>query len=223
MSFTGGRTTSGTKDDSELPTSILEDARIIKNGKLEIIPSLTEVEKLSFPEPWGELEAFNTSGGTSSLPDLFEGKIKHLTYKTIRFPGHAQFFAFLKEFGLLSSEKYPLNHLITPREVIEYYLVKTLPQNQPDAVLARVSIIGKIGNQRFKHVYQLIDLYDSETNFSAMARTTAYPTSIIGQFIAHGMISTYGVIKGEEHVPANELIDELRKRNIQFDFFENQE
>ena len=206
-----------------LTNEYLEDARVIKNGKMAIVPSLTEIENLSFPEPWGQLEAFNTAGGTSSLPDLYEGKIIHLTYKTIRFPGHAQFFAFLKEFGMLSSEKYPLNPMVTPREVIEYYLVKNLPFNQADAVLARVSIVGKIGDQKTTHIYKLIDLYDSDTEFSAMARTTAFPTSIIGQFIAHGKITTHGVIKGEVHVPAKDLIEELEKRNIKFEFEEIQE
>ncbi|PWI46768.1 hypothetical protein CEE45_15175 [Candidatus Heimdallarchaeota archaeon B3_Heim] len=206
-----------------LTNEYLEDARIIKDRKLKIIPSLTDVEKISFPEPWGELEAFNTSGGTSSLPELFEGSIKQLTYKTIRFPGHAQFFSFLKEFGLLSNEDFPPNPGVTPREVVEYYLVKNLPQNQLDAVLARITILGKINNQVRTHVYQLIDLYDTKAEFSAMARTTAFPTSIIGQFIAHGQIKTHGVLKGEEYVPASALIDELEKRNIKFEFIEYQE
>ncbi len=206
-----------------LTNEYLEDARIIRNRKLEIIPSLTEVEELTFPEPWGNLEAFNTAGGTSSLPDLYEGKIEQLTYKTIRYPGHVQFFMFLKEFGLLSSEKYPPNPVLSPREVIEYYLVQNLPHNQPDAVLARITVIGKINNQKIKYVYQLIDLYDLETGFSAMARTTAFPTSIIGQFIAHNEISKDGVIKGEEYVPTERLIEELEKRKIFFDFQEYQE
>ncbi len=192
-----------------LTNEYLENARIIRDGKLTIVPSLTEIESLSFPDPWGELEAFNTSGGTSSLPDIYEGRIEQLTYKTIRFPGHAQFFAFLKEFGLLSSEEFPPNPTLSPREVIEYYLVKNLPQNQPDAVLARITIIGNFGNKEIKHTYELIDLYEPETNFSAMARTTAYPTSIIGQFIAHGQITSQGVIKSEEHVPAERLLEEL--------------
>ncbi len=206
-----------------LTNEYLEDAKVIEDGTLKNIPSLTDIEKISFPKPWGELEAFNTSGGISSLPDIFEGSIKQLTYKTIRFPGHAQFFSFLKEFGLLSSEDFPLNPGVSPREVIEYYLVKNLPQNQPDAVLARITILGKINNQVRTHVYQLIDLYDTKAEFSAMARTTAFPASIIGQFIAHGKIIIHGVLKCEEHVPTSALIDELEKRNIQFEFIEYQE
>jgi len=206
-----------------LTNEYLEDARIIKDGKLKIIPSLTEIEKIKFPEPWGELEAFNTAGGTSSLPDLYESKIQQLTYKTIRFPGHAQFFVFLKEFGLLSDNKYPEKPVVSPREVIEYYLAQHLPRNQPDVVLARITIIGISDKSKMKHIYELIDRYDPETDYSAMARTTAYPTSIIGQFIAHGLIKTHGVLKAEENVPANELIKELKKRNIRFKFKESQE
>lgn len=200
-----------------LTNEYLEEAEIIKDGKKTVVPSLTEVETLNFPEPWGELEAFQTAGGTSSLADLFEHKIKNLNYKTIRYPGHVQFFQFLKDFQLLSNEKITESCEITPREIIEHYLVKNLPRNTPDVVLARISIKGEIKSKEFHHTYQLIDLMNEETGFSAMARTTSYPTSIIGQFIAHGKITTRGVCHSEECVPAGDLMSELEKRNILFE------
>ena len=110
-----------------LTNEYVEDARIIRDGKIQIIPSLTELETLTFPEPWGVLEAFQTAGGPASLPDLYENQLEELTYKTIRFPGHLQFFKFLKDFEFLSSSPYPKRPTITPREVIEYYLSKKLP------------------------------------------------------------------------------------------------
>ena len=192
----------------------LEDAFIIRNGKVTTVPSLTEVEKIEFNEPWGVLEAFHTSGGSSSLPMLFEGKINELTYKTIRFPGHCRFFQFLKEFNLLSSEPFSKNSNITPREVVESCLQKHLPKSEPDAVLARISTIGYINGQRKKIIYELIDYMDESTNFSAMARTTAFPTSIIGQFISMGIIESKGVLHAEKVIPYDLFIDEVKKRNI---------
>jgi lysine 6-dehydrogenase len=200
-----------------LTNEYLEEAEIIRDGKKTTLPSLTEVEILHFPEPWGKLEAFQTAGGTSSLADLFENKINNLTYKTIRYPGHVQFFQFLKDFQLLSDETIMETCEITPREVIEHYLVKNLPRNTPDVVLARILIKGEIKNQQCTHSYQLIDLLDEETGFSAMARTTSFPTSIIGQFIAHGKITTKGVCRSEECVPAKELLLELEQRKIIFE------
>ena len=200
-----------------LTNEYLEDAIVIREGIINKITSLTELESLTFPEPWGQLEAFQTSGGTSSLPDLYAGKIQELTYKTIRFPGHCQFFQFLKEFELLSSEPFPNHPAINSREVVEYYLQKHLPQNAPDAVLIRISVSGLKNDVLQEIQYQLIDLRDEKTGYSAMARTTAFPISIIGQMIAHNVITERGVVPGETAVPTELFIYELAKRNIIFD------
>ena len=40
---------------------------IIRNGMKQEIPSLSEIERIYF-ERFGPLEAFHTSGGTSTLP-----------------------------------------------------------------------------------------------------------------------------------------------------------
>ncbi|MFX0184302.1 MAG: saccharopine dehydrogenase family protein [Candidatus Hodarchaeota archaeon] len=203
-----------------LTNEYLEEAIIIRNRKKITVPSLSEKEIIEFPDPWGKLEAFQTAGGSSSLPDLFENKIDELTYKTIRYPGHCQFFRLLKDIGLLSSEKYPKNPKTNPRELVEYYLARYLPKGDPDVVLVRIMITGIIDGQTKNHRYQLIDFMDQKTGYSAMARTTAFPTSIIGQFIGHGKIKIRGVIPGEITVPLNDFIKELEKRNIIFKFKE---
>lgn len=201
-----------------LTNEYLEDAVIIRNRNKISIPSLSEHEFLEFPEPWGKLEAFQTAGGSSSLPELFENRINELTYKTIRYPGHYNFFRLLKEIGLLSTKNYPKNPSITPREVIEHYLAKYLPKGEPDVVLVRITITGIIDGQTKRHEYQVIDCMDLKTGYSAMARTTAFPTSIIAQFIGHGKITTRGVIPGETSIPFNDFIKELEKREIIFNF-----
>jgi saccharopine dehydrogenase-like NADP-dependent oxidoreductase len=77
-----------------------------------------------------------------------------------------------------------------------------------------------INDKLVKHTYQLIDLMNKTTGYSAMARTTSYPTSIIGQFIAHKKISSPGVVFAETAVPADQLLQELEKRSITFEFQE---
>ncbi|OLS24504.1 MAG: Lysine 6-dehydrogenase [Candidatus Heimdallarchaeota archaeon LC_3] len=199
-----------------LTNEYLEDAIVIRNGEIKTVPSLTETETLTFPDPWGQLEAFQTSGGTSSLPELYKGKIDELTYKTIRFPGHGQFFRFLKELGVLSSDSYPKNENVNPRELIEYYLERYLPYNESDAVLVSITIIGTKAGKREKVQYKLIDLADPSTGFSAMARTTSFSTSIIGQMVTRGIINQKGVVSHESVVPEKEFKDALIKRNIVF-------
>ncbi|MHA1971904.1 MAG: saccharopine dehydrogenase family protein [Candidatus Hodarchaeales archaeon] len=203
-----------------LTNEYLEDSFIIRDGRITKASSLSEIETVNFPEPWGNLEAFHTAGGSSSLPELFKGKINELYYKTLRYPGHCQYFRFLKEFDLLSSNPYPKNLSITPRELIEYYLVKTLPKNEPDVVLAKIIITGTINGRNTQHEYQLIDKMDLQNKISAMARTTAFPTSIIGQFIAQERIPSFGVLHSETVIPYSLFLEELKKRNINFDFSE---
>ncbi|HEY9870746.1 MAG TPA: saccharopine dehydrogenase NADP-binding domain-containing protein, partial [Candidatus Obscuribacterales bacterium] len=53
----------------------VEDAHVVMDGKLLTVPSLTNVEDIHFPEPFGALEAFTTSGGVSTLPSTFEGRV----------------------------------------------------------------------------------------------------------------------------------------------------
>ena len=183
---------------------------------------MTEVEEIKFNEPYGWLEAFQTAGGTSSLPELYEGKISELTYKTIRYPGHAQFFQFLIEYELLSSEENKNLNNINPREVIEFYLQKNLPKNDPDVVLLRIIVCGTIKGKTIMIKYDMIDHYDPEAKFSAMARTTAFPISIIGQMVANGLIDHKGVLKSETSVPGKEFLEALNKRNIKFKISETE-
>lgn len=204
-----------------LTNEYLEDCFVIRDGKLTTVEGLTEIEELEFPKPWGVLEAFQTSGGTSNLPQIYSGKIKELTYKTIRFPGHCQFFKFLKDFELLSSKPF-LEENYSPREVVEHYLVKHLPQGKKDAVLVRVTVTGKKDGVSKQVSMELIDLFDDKTNYSAMARTTAFPTSIIGQMIMNGTISQKGVLYGEKSIPFDLFLNELTKRNIKFTKLENE-
>jgi lysine 6-dehydrogenase len=87
-----------------LVNEYVEPARVIRNGELIEIPSLTEVEELSFPAPFEKLEAFITSGGTSTLVGTYLGKIENLDYKTIRYPGHCNRVKTLSDLGFFSSD-----------------------------------------------------------------------------------------------------------------------
>jgi lysine 6-dehydrogenase len=78
----------------------------------------------------------------------------------------------------------------------------------------RVTIEGMANGTGGILAYQMIDYYDTPSKMTSMMRTTAYPTSIIAQFAAGGVMSDRGVIPPEQCVPLDPLIGELRKRNI---------
>ena len=81
-----------------------EPAKILRNGKMTTIEPLTEVESFHM-EGFPELEAFHTSGGTSTMPETFQGKVGECFEKTLRYPGHVSMLRSLYDLGLFSSEK----------------------------------------------------------------------------------------------------------------------
>ena len=193
----------------------VEDAIILDHGKILKKKSMTELEMVRFPEPFGEMEAFLTSGGTSTMPYTFKNKIKYLDYKTVRYPGHCDRFKHLFDLGLANKEKISVgNKKIIPREFFVSFLLKILPINEKDVVLLKVLSRGKKDGEDIILDYTMIDYYDEKNNITAMMRTTGYPTSIIAQLIERGKIKEFGVFGCEEIVPCSPFFKELQKRGI---------
>jgi len=193
----------------------VEDSVILNNGKILKKKSMTELEMVRFPEPFGEMEAFLTSGGTSTMPYTFKNKIKYLDYKTVRYPGHCDRFKHLFDLGLANKEKISVgNKKIIPREFFVSFLLKILPINEKDVVLLKVLSRGKKDEKDIILDYTMIDYYDEKNNITAMMRTTGYPTSIIAQLIERGKIKEFGVFGCEEIVPCSPFFKELQKRGI---------
>jgi lysine 6-dehydrogenase len=188
---------------------------VIRDFKLSTVETLTEVESISFPAPFGTLEAFHTSGGASLTPKMFEAKVRELDYKTIRYPGHCEKFRTLLELGFGSNEPLSLgSNVLTERELFIELLKRKLPQAGHDVVLMRVSVDGSRAGKQQRLTFTMIDFYDETRNISAMMRGTAYPTSVIAQFLASGIIKETGAITPEQCVPLDPLLVELKKRGI---------
>jgi lysine 6-dehydrogenase len=192
----------------------IEVARVIRDGQITEVESMTEIESLSFDD-FPPLEAFQTSGGTSTLPDTFLGKIKELDYKTIRYAGHCERFKSMIDLGLCSSEEILVDYQkITPRKVFGELLTRNLPADEPDYVLVRLELAGKKGGETKKLRYDIVDKQDETTGLSAMMRTTAFPASIIGQMMASGDVLVRGATPQEKAIDAERFVAELERRNI---------
>jgi lysine 6-dehydrogenase len=193
----------------------LEPAEVIRNGELRQVASMMDIEQLTFPQPFGTLEAFNTSGGISTLTRMFKGKAGELDYKTIRYPGHCEKFKTLLDLGFASTEPIVVGNTVrTARELFEELLRRKLPSNGPDVVLMRVTLSGTMNKGKKTLVYEMIDYYDSRSAMTSMMRTTAFPTSIIAQMIVRGDVTARGVLPPEQCVPLDPFIRELQQRNI---------
>jgi lysine 6-dehydrogenase len=193
----------------------LEPAEVIRNGTPQKVSSMEDLEDLEFPQPFGKVEAFNTSGGISTLTTMFNGKVKALDYKTIRYKGHCEKFKTLLDLGFASSEPLMVDNSVkTARELFQELLKKKLPSSGHDLILMRVWVQGTKNNQQKTLTYEMIDYFDEKTKISSMMRTTSFPTSIIAQMIVNGIIKERGVLPPEQCVPVQPLINELKKRNI---------
>ena len=192
----------------------IEVARVIRDREIREVESMTELESLSF-DNFPALEAFQTSGGTSTLPETFLGKIKELDYKTIRYAGHCEKFKTMIDLGLCSSEEILADYAkVTPRKVFGELLQKHLPADEPDYVLVRLKFVGTKDSEKKRLRYDIVDKFDEETNLSAMMRTTAFPASIIAQMSANGDVLMRGATPQEKAIDADKFVAELTRRNI---------
>jgi lysine 6-dehydrogenase len=189
----------------------IEPARVIRGGEVHTVESLTEIESLEFRAPYGRMEAFQTSGGTSTLPETFLGKIRELDYKTIRYPGHCEKFKTMVDLGLASWTPVEIDGMsIAPRRLFGRLLLQNLPADGPDVVLVRMEFRGDGRSLR----YEIIDEFDRRTGLSAMMRTTAFPASIVAQMMARGETYSRGALPQERCIPPEAFVAELARRNI---------
>jgi len=189
---------------------------VLRDGKRHQVPALSERVMVQFPEPVGELEAFHTAGGLSTMPFRYEGQIPLMEYKTLRYPGHAHIMEAIRELGLLSLDPVDVKGTkVVPRDAVVATIGPKLKKPEGrDLVALRVSVSGSKNGTPRTLTWELIDRYDERHGISAMMRTTGYSLSITGQMQACGDITPAGVHTPDECIPPQRYIDELAKRGI---------
>ncbi|MDQ5934214.1 MAG: Saccharopine dehydrogenase [Cyanobacteriota bacterium erpe_2018_sw_21hr_WHONDRS-SW48-000092_B_bin.40] len=198
-----------------------EDCTVLRDGKIFSVPSLSDNESIEFPRPFGTMEAFNTSGGISTLPQSYLGRVQHLDYKTIRYPGHCDAIHMLKELGMMSKEAVETaSGPVVPRDLLFKLLSDKLPKDEPDVVLVRVMVSGLKDKKPVQIVWDCIDYADQAAGLTAMMRMTAFPASIVAQMIARGDITERGVLRQETTVPTKLFLAEMDGRGIRLQMTE---
>ena len=191
-----------------------EPCVVLENGREMTVNPMTGLEQLRF-EGVGELEAFYTSGGVSTLPDTYRGRIDFLDYKTIRYPGHCELFKAMLQLGLASRKPVEVNgRAIEPRAVFKAVLAQQLAHSDPDLVLVRVIVEGLKDGAARTIVYEMVDRQEPDTELTAMMRTTAFPAAIIARMAASGQITARGVKPQEIAVKPSLFLPQLAKRGI---------
>ena len=187
-------------------------AQVLRGGAICEVETFGELESIELPMPshlkgaGRDFEAFLTSGGLSTLPWSFEGRVQDLDYKTVRYAGHHAKFKLLKDLGLFAETGEG-----PPRKILGACLEAAL-DHPGDEDLAFLRCTARAGGKGIK--LEMFDLRDSETGFTAMERTTAYSATAC----------LYGVLIGktklgegpiEDAVDTSWYLEALALRGIQ--------
>ncbi len=188
----------------------------LRAGEQIEIPCFEEYELVKFPEPIGQLEAFTTAGGTSTMPWTYAGQLRTLQNKTLRWPGHyAQWKAF-RDAGLLEQQPVEVDGVcVAPRHLLHSLLgpqIRAQPEDR-DMVIIRIIARGLKNGQEKEAVVDLFDYHDETTGFTAMERTTGWHAAIMAGLIARGQ-TPKGAVPVELAVPGPTFVEEFRKRGF---------
>lgn len=193
-----------------------DPSHVLRNGKLLEVPSLSEIEHVEFEE-FGELEAFHTSGGTSTMTETFSD-VDNLEYKTLRYKGHAEKFQLLVDLGFTDRKKTVEveGQKVKTRDVLREVLTPiTELGDKEDAVVLRITVSGTKNNEDITFTYNMVTKKDRQSGVTAMARATAFTISVVAQMIGSGLIDKRGSYPPELIVPGDAYIREMRKRGVE--------
>lgn len=105
---------------------------VVEDHTIKEVDALDNLEK--FLLDGVEYESFNTSGGIGTFVETFASTIPHISYQTIRYPGHRNLIHFLlRELG-------GINH----RELLTTLLQNTLPVIKEDVTIINITVQGFI-------------------------------------------------------------------------------
>jgi len=178
------------------PLDVIEEytrpARYMENGKLVIRPALSDVEYVHFPGV-GTLEAFNSDGLRTMLKTIPAVNMKE---KTMRYPGHVEKIAVLRQTGFFSKEKIEIKGArLTPLEFTARILfpIWKLKDGDGDLTVMKITVKGKKGGQERMYNFDLLDRYDRQNGIISMARTTGYTATTAVRMLLAGLYEAKGI------------------------------
>lgn len=190
---------------------------IVKKGRKVEIEALSGVEAITFPKV-GELEAFYTDGLRTLLYTM--ENVEEMWEKTLRYLGHAEKIKAFQTLGFFDEKKINVEGVnVSPRKLTVKLIGEKLWKPEvKDIVVLKVEVVGVENGKKTSYSYHLLDNYDKKQGITAMARTTAYPASIVAQLMLKKAVKEKGVVPPEKIGMDKKLFsqfsDGLRKRGI---------
>ena len=160
----------------------------IVQGKLVSVPPLEELEHFALDGV--QYEAFNTSGGLGTLCETLAGRVRHLNYRTIRYPGHRDAMKLLLQDLRLAERP----ALLT--EVLEY----AIPGTPQDMVVIFATATG-IRNGRVWQESYANTVYPQTIagrEWTAIQTTTACAVCAVLDVLVSGKVPSKGFVRQED-------------------------
>lgn len=204
------------------PADVIEEytrpARLREHGQVVTRPALSEPELMDFPGV-GTLEAFNTDGLRSLLDTV---DIPTMKEKTLRYPGHIELMRAMRETGLFGTEEIEVRGVrVRPLDVTSKLMFPkwTYQPGEEEFTVLRVIVEGMKDGSSSKYVFDLYDETDRATGTSSMARTTAFPCTIVARMLVDGTIKEHGVLPPERFAAQagvfEHIVAELNQRGVE--------
>ncbi len=178
------------------PIDVIEEytrpARYIENGKEITCPALSDPELMNFPNI-GTLEAFNSDGLRSIMKTI---NAPNMIEKTLRYPGHIEKMAVLRETGFFDKKEIEINgKKIRPLDFTAKLLFPKwkLEEGDEDITVMQVIVEGEKNGKKVSYTYDLFDQYNPDTKTHSMARTTGYTATMAVRMIAKGLYNRKGI------------------------------
>lgn len=165
-----------------------EPCDAIVNGVVCKVPPLEECDEFSLDGV--KYEAFNTSGGLGTLCETLRGRVQNLSYKTIRYPGHAEIMKLLLH-DLRLRER---------RHVLKDVLEAAIPMTVQDVVIVFVTVSG-IKQGRLVQETHVTKVYNQNIlgrQRSAIQVTTAAGICTMLDLLAQGQLAQRGFVRQED-------------------------
>lgn len=173
-------------------------AMATQDGEIVEMPPMAGLEDIDFPEPIGRLEAAYSDAHSTAY--TLAHKVKHLAEKTLRYDGHFGKMAVLLELGFLDNEPVDVDGVSVSPQALAMKLLEPRMRggSNEDVVVLRVDVAGTKAGEQVLHRWELIDRFDPETGYTAMARTTGFPALMAVEWLAAGKLRERGLVSPEE-------------------------
>lgn len=157
---------------------------IVHDGQQILVPALEGIESVMIDGV--AYEAFNTSGGLGTLTETLAGKVASMSYKTLRYPGHAEIMKLLLQ-GL---------DLAHDRDTLRRILSHAAPYTRKDVVVIFVTGIGTRDGRIEED--SIVLRYDGNGALGAIQLTTAAGCVAMVELFLLGKLPYKGFIRQED-------------------------